>query len=157
MTAYDITIDLAVEFPLPAAEVEQRLTRAAEATLAREGKGDAALTILLTTGEQVHKLNRDFLGEDKTTDVLSFPAGEAMPGMEDYLGDVAIAIPVAQAQAEAGGHSLLDELALLTIHGVLHLLGYDHVAPEEQQAMWQVQDALLAELSLSLRSPHFDT
>ena len=88
--------------------------------------------------------------------MLSFPAGEPMPGMEAYLGDIAIAIPVAVEQARSAGHGLLDELALLTVHGVLHLLGHDHAEPAEQQEMWRLQDAILAGLELPLRSPDYD-
>lgn len=156
MTAPDIDIDVQSELPLPAATVRRALARAAAAALAH-GAGDTApaLAILLTGSEQIRQLNRDFRGEDKATDVLSFAAGEAMPGMDDYLGDIAIAVPVAAAQADAAGHELLHELALLTIHGVLHLLGHDHATPAAQAEMWRLQDAILAELALPLRSPAY--
>jgi probable rRNA maturation factor len=156
MTGHDITIDLQAELPLPAAAVRDMLASAATAALAYHDEGTpAALTILLGGSEQIRGLNRAFVGEDKATDVLSFPAGDAMPGMDSYLGDIAIAVPVAADQAAAAGHELLDELALLTVHGVLHLLGYDHATPAEQQQMWQAQDAILAALELPLQSPTF--
>jgi probable rRNA maturation factor len=156
MTGPDITIDVQAELPLPAAAVRDMLAGAATAALAYHDEGaPAALTILLGGSEQIRRLNREFMGEDKATDVLSFPAGDAMPGMDDYLGDIAIAVPVAADQAAAAGHELLHELALLAVHGVLHLLGYDHATPAEQQHMWQVQDAILAMLELPLRSPPF--
>jgi probable rRNA maturation factor len=156
MNAYQITVDMDLELPLPQAAVHGAIVRAAEATLAHAGAAPAALTVLLVDGEHIARLNREFLGEDKPTDVLSFPAGEAMPGMDDYLGDIAIAIPVAAEQARAAGHELLEELALLTVHGVLHLLGHDHVTRSQQQEMWRLQDDVLAELELPVRSPHYD-
>ncbi|MFW5940420.1 MAG: rRNA maturation RNase YbeY [Chloroflexota bacterium] len=111
-------------------------------------KTPAELSILLTDSESVRQLNRTYRERDEATDVLSFPSGEAMPGTEHYLGDVAIAIPVARAQAARSGHPLQAELALLAIHGTLHLLGYDHAVPEEKERMWQVQNELLAQLGL---------
>ncbi|HSM57725.1 MAG TPA: rRNA maturation RNase YbeY [Candidatus Sulfomarinibacteraceae bacterium] len=108
----------------------------------------AELSILLTDSESVRQLNRTYRERDEATDVLSFPSGEMMPGAEHYLGDVAIAIPVARAQAARSGHELQAELALLTIHGILHLLGYDHAIPDEKEQMWQVQEEVLSQLGL---------
>ncbi|MDH4100076.1 MAG: rRNA maturation RNase YbeY, partial [Nitrospirota bacterium] len=79
-------------------------------------------------------LNRDYRGKDKTTDVLSFSMheGEAIPGEETLLGDVVISLPVAERQAAEKGHSLEQEVTILLIHGILHLLGYDHERGEEE-------------------------
>lgn len=156
MSDHEITVEVDVELPLPEAAVHGALVRAADATLAHTGAPPSALTILLVDNDRITELNRAFMGEDKPTDVLSFPAGAAMPGMEAYLGDMAIAIPVAAEQARQAGHELVDELALLTVHGVLHLLGYDHAGAAEQQEMWRLQDAILAGLELPLRSPGYD-
>ncbi len=156
MDERDITVKAEVELPLPEAAIHGALVRAVEATLAHTGAPRAGLTILLVDSERIAALNRQFLGEDKPTDVLSFPAGEPMPGMAAYLGDIAIAIPVAAEQARSAGHELLDELALLTVHGVLHLLGHDHAGRAEQQEMWRLQNAILAGLELPLRSPDYD-
>lgn len=154
ISSHNITIEVETDLPLPAPAVRAMLARAVAATLEAAADGEpAALAILLTGEEHIRQLNQDFLGEDKPTDVLSFPAGDVLPGMETYLGDVAIAVPVAAAQAAAGGHDLLHEMGLLAVHGVLHLLGYDHAMPEEQAEMWQVQDGILAQLELPLRSP----
>src|SRR5690606_5658764 len=109
---HEVTVEAEVELPLPEAAVHGTLVRAVEATLAHSGAPPSGLTILLVDDERIAALNREFLGEDKPTDVLSFPAGEPMPGMEAYLGDIAIAIPVAMEQARSAGHDLLDELAL---------------------------------------------
>jgi probable rRNA maturation factor len=114
------------------------------------------LTLLLTDDAQIQQLNRDFRGEDKPTDVLSFPAGATLPGMGEavaYLGDIAISAPYAQRQAQAAGHPLTAELQLLAIHGVLHLLGYDHGEPEEKADMWAAQTAVLAALGLQAIQP----
>lgn len=116
----------------------------------------AAVTVLLTDDGRIQQLNRDFLGYDKPTDVLSFPAGEPLPGMEAeplYLGDIMVAVPYAGRQAQAAGHDLLAELQLLTVHGTLHLLGFDHAEPEEKQAMWAAQTAVLDQLGLAHITP----
>ena len=80
-----------------------------------------AVTVALVPDARVHALNRRYRGKDRPTDVLSFPAGE--PGQ---LGDVVIALGVARRQAEAAGHPVGTELRILALHGLLHLLGYDH-------------------------------
>jgi probable rRNA maturation factor len=72
----------------------------------------------------MQRLNRDFRGKDKTTDVLSFSGGESPEGR--HLGDIVVSIPTAERQAAARGAALLDEVKLLLLHGVLHCLGYDH-------------------------------
>ena len=113
-----------------------------------------ALTCLLTDNATIQTLNRDFRGEDKPTDVLSFPAGTPMPGANaQYLGDLAISVAYAQAQAAQAGHSLAAEVQLLAVHGVLHLLGYDHNTPEEKDRMWAVQTAILTHLGLAHVTP----
>lgn len=119
--------------------------------------GEVALTILLTDDEQMRQLNRDFAGLDEATDVLSFPAGEPGEVMPEelggYLGDIAISLMKAERQAEKGGHSLTAELQLLTVHGVLHLLGHDHYEPEEKEAMWAAQEAILNGLQVQVTIP----
>jgi probable rRNA maturation factor len=89
---------------------------------------------LAFVGEQaIRTLNRKFMKKDKPTDVLSFPLGEKGPDGQFYLGDIVIAVPVADRQAREKGHSLDRELRLLAIHGFLHLLGYDHFAGIEDE------------------------
>ena len=112
------------------------------------------LTIMLADDDVLQRLNRDFLGHDRPTDVLSFPAGEAGPaGVPGYLGDIAISLPRAAAQAAAAGHPREAELQLLTVHGVLHLLGHDHAAPDEKAAMWAAQAAILTALDAAIVAP----
>ncbi len=124
--------------------------RAAQETLDFTNAPSAAeLTILLTNDEQLRDLNRQYLQIDAPTDVLSFPADLVDPETSaPYLGDILISYPRAQAQAEAGGHSPDSELQLLVVHGVLHLLGYDHAAPEEKDAMWAAQAQILDRLGI---------
>jgi probable rRNA maturation factor len=129
------------------------LEQAASAALDHvTAKGD--LTVVLTDDAQLHDLNRQFLGIDAPTDVLSFPSGEIDPETgAPYLGDVLISVPRAQEQATAKGHALQAELSLLVVHGVLHLLGYDHADVADKQTMWQAQATILARLGYSIEPP----
>lgn len=124
------------------------LEQAARAALDHQS-ADGDLTLVLTDDEQLHHLNRDYLGVDAPTDVLSFPASETDPETgRRYLGDILLSIPRAEAQARAAGHPLVDEARLLVVHGVLHLLGHDHAEVEEKVKMWKAQGEILASLGL---------
>ncbi|MEJ5915320.1 rRNA maturation RNase YbeY [Pseudokineococcus sp. 1T1Z-3] len=111
----------------------------------------AELSVLLVEEAAMAALHEQHMGEEGPTDVLSFPMDELRPGTEDrpsppgLLGDVVLCPDVAARQARAAGHSTADELLLLTTHGVLHLLGYDHAEPEEERAMFALQRQLLLE------------
>jgi len=110
---------------------------------------EADLTIVLTDDSQLQQLNRDYLGVDAPTDVLSFPASESEPETgAPYLGDILISIPRAADQARAAGHRLEDEVQLLVVHGTLHLLGHDHAEAGEKARMWAAQAEVLARLGL---------
>ena len=110
--------------------------------------GEVDLTIVLTDDNQLKELNREFMEIDAPTDVLSFPSGELdLDSGNLYLGDVIISYPRALEQAQAAGHQVDAELELLTVHGVLHLLGYDHADEEDKARMWSAQDEILALLS----------
>jgi probable rRNA maturation factor len=109
------------------------------------------MAIVITDDESIQALNRDFRGVDEPTDVLAFGDEKAgpfvfAPGEPLYLGDVVISLERAEAQALERGASVKDELQVLLIHGILHLLGYDH-DEEEQTQMWSRQDAILQTLS----------
>ena len=136
----------------------QSAVRGAAAAALRDQEQEmrSGCTILLTDDDQLQTLNRDFMGYDQPTDVLSFPAGEPMPGAASYLGDIAISIPAAERQAESGGHSVAAELQLLTVHGVLHLLGHDHRGEAERAAMWAIQERILRELGAEITAPAGD-
>jgi probable rRNA maturation factor len=111
------------------------------------------LTVCLVDVDTMAVLNKQWMGQTGPTDVLSFPMDELTPGAEDsseeqesgYLGDIAVCPQVAAQQAPAAGHSTSDEIELLTVHGILHLLGYDHGSPEEHREMFGVQGRLLLE------------
>jgi probable rRNA maturation factor len=96
-------------------------------------------------------LNERWMDATGPTDVLAFPMDELTPGRDDaepeegYLGDVALCPQVAQRQAAEHGHAAIDEIRLLTVHGILHLLGYDHAEPDEHATMFGLQARLLAE------------
>lgn len=139
-------ISIESEFPFS----EDLLKRAATAALAHQSISlDSELTIVLTDDARLHGLNRDYLGVDAPTDVLSFPASETDPETgARYIGDILISIPRARAQAEAASHPLESEVQLLVVHGVLHLLGHDHAGMEEKAHMWKVQAEILESLGL---------
>ena len=111
---------------------------------------NADMTIVLTDDAQLHELNREYLGVDAPTDVLSFPASETDPETgTPYLGDILISIPRATQQAQAAGHPVEAEVQLLVVHGTLHLLGHDHAEAQEKTRMWKVQDEVMSRLGLS--------
>jgi probable rRNA maturation factor len=92
------------------------------------------VTVLLTSDTAIRRLNRQFRGKNKATDVLSFPADRSAPGSEKIAGDLAISVPTARRQGTACGHSLATELKVLILHGLLHLAGYDHETDSGQMA-----------------------
>lgn len=83
---------------------------------------------MITGDERIRSLNRDYLQRDRPTDVLSFPDGDELPSGRRLLGQIVISLDTARGQARAAGHSELRELAELALHGLLHLLGYDHTS-----------------------------
>jgi probable rRNA maturation factor len=110
---------------------------------------DAELAIVLVDEAAMEQLHVQWMDEPGPTDVLSFPMDELRPGTEEepsppgLLGDVVLCPQVAQVQAESAGHSLMDELRLLTAHGILHLLGFDHAEPAEEREMFGIQRDIL--------------
>lgn len=122
----------------------EAVRRAAETTLETESAAGCELTLAIVGLDEMRSLNRRYAGVDHPTDVLSFPDGAINPETERrYIGDIAICLPIAAAQSEAAGHSLTDELMLLAVHGVLHLLGYDHAEEAEKSIMWTRQAEVL--------------
>ncbi|UCF28338.1 MAG: rRNA maturation RNase YbeY [Chloroflexota bacterium] len=135
------------------------IERTVLATLKHQGiSPDADLSVVITDDTRLHQLNRDFLGIDAPTDVLSFPAGHTDPDTNrKYLGDVIISFPTACRQADQFGHSISSEITLLIVHGILHLLGHDHMKPGEKSSMWSAQTEILDSLGLDIKSPEFFT
>lgn len=116
----------------------------------------AELCIKAVDEQTIAELNEQWMDKQGPTDVLAFPMDELRPGLvgeepeEGVLGDLVLCPVVAERQGEAAGHGTVAELDLLTVHGVLHLLGYDHAEPEEHQEMFGLQDELLAAWRSSL-------
>jgi probable rRNA maturation factor len=129
------------------------LRRAAEAALAHQQAPDGArLSVVVTDDDELRRLNEEYLGHNAVTDVLAFPDGDTDPETgAPYLGDVIIAFPQAASQAEAAGHPVIEELQLLVVHGVLHLLEHDHYEPGEKARMWAAQDEILTGLGVRAR------
>lgn len=171
--------------PRPARAIRAAaLKSAARAALdAARVRRSVALTIVITGDAALRRLNRDFLGVDAPTDVLSFisedlgvepsggpiesgrltpanptgglrtastPTHQVTRARVEYLGDVIISLARAKAQSKSGGHPLIDELRLLVIHGVLHLLGYDHATPAQKKRMWAAQAKALKRAGASI-------
>ncbi len=145
-------IHIQIEEPFESLLSPEPLERAALAVLAQQGYDLAAeLSVVIDSDEKLRQLNRDFLGIDAPTDVLSFPSDEFDPDEQaDYIGDIIISYPRALTQAQAAGHPVLNEIQLLVVHGVLHLLGHDHAEPEEKSRMWQAQAEVLSSMGVIL-------
>jgi probable rRNA maturation factor len=137
---------LSVEFvnaaraPIAAAHVRSVLRRACKVPeiAARLPEQPATLAVRLTADAELRRLHRDYSGDDSVTDVLSFM------GTEGHLGDLAISWPAVVRQAREYRHPAATELALLCVHGLLHLLGWDHATPAEHHEMSRVTVAALA-------------
>ncbi len=126
---------------------DQTIVAAAEATLQDQGIKTGSITIVLTDELGICEYNLKYAGIDQPTDVLSFPDGEMDPDSGiPHLGDVIVCPPIALTGAAMGRHELLNEVCLLTVHGVLHLLNYDHENEEKGSEMWAIQDRILERL-----------
>lgn len=153
-----VSIDFQVDDAFAGLVDQQDLTAVIERVLAVTETAAAALTVVITSDEEVQQLNREYRDIDTPTDVLSFAnqaAGadgepdlvlppELQAEMALYLGDVIIAYPYAARQAVRFHNSVAAELRLLAVHGTLHLLGYDHATSDEETAMWALQELILA-------------
>ncbi|MBQ8817033.1 MAG: rRNA maturation RNase YbeY [Clostridia bacterium] len=147
--------DIPVEYAL-----KLLVRRAIISSLDYEGfENKAEVSVTFTDNEGIKALNKDYRSIDKETDVLSFPlvdfdGGEEPPINEETvgLGDIVISLEKAQAQAEEYGHSFEREVAFLTVHSMLHLLGYDHVNSDEEDAeMRQRQSEILIKMGLGVK------
>jgi len=145
MNIIHIEISTGFDARIPPAVLE----RAALETLRQQSISDSDLTLVLSNDDAIRVLNQSFLGNDTPTDVLSFPSAETDPETgRRYLGDVIISLPRASEQADRAGHPAEAEVQLLAIHGVLHLLGYDHAEAEEKTRMWAAQTQILESIGL---------
>jgi len=157
-----VTVNVTVPRGL-ARKIDGKLVRAvAESAIQRDGwQHPATLDVIFVTDDEIRDINARRRGIDEVTDVLSFPLVELQPEHEfagdffvlppeatTHLGDVVISFSRVEAQAEEGGHSLQRELAFLTLHGVLHILGYDHEVDDERRRMRRREEEVLAEFGL---------
>ena len=140
--------------------MKRLIRRAVVQTLLYEGfENDCQVSVTFTDNEGIRVLNRTYREIDRETDVLSFPlidfeGGEEPPcdEAEVMLGDIVLSLEKAQAQAEEFGHSFEREVAFLTVHSMLHLLGYDHVnSDEEDEDMRRRQREILEQMGLSVK------
>jgi len=136
------------------------IKKAAKAALDAENvEADCIINVMLTDNEGIRKINSEYRNIDSATDVLSFPQNEFTPGNIDYddamydydtdailLGDMVISLPRAREQADEFGHSEYREIAYLTVHSVLHLLGYDHIDEGEQKRQMRKREEEIMEI-----------
>lgn len=134
-------------------KIFEELMRAADVVGEIYGVENSELSITLTDDKNIHALNKKFRGIDRATDVLSFAFRESdepqVIGADfEILGDVIISLERAKVQAEEFGHSFLREIIFLEVHGLLHLLGYDHIADDERQEMETEQKFIMTKLGI---------
>lgn len=136
------------------AHAAQVLENASRAAMIHQNAAPGELSIVLVGEERMRQFNLQYADVDAPTDVLAFCDGSIDPDSNTtYHGDLIICYPIAELQASLGAHSINDELSLLTIHGVLHLLGHDHAGQKTKAAMWSAQSAILKELGCRITSP----
>jgi probable rRNA maturation factor len=142
----EVELIKAVRAPVAAAFARSILVSAATLPelVARLPDGTATVAVRLTSDEELRRLNRDYAGTDAVTDVLSFA------GSENHLGDIAISWPMVVQQAEEFGETTLTEFGLLAVHGLLHLMGWDHATGVERREMSRLTVAALRTSGLSL-------
>lgn len=142
----EVEVFKVVRVPIPPSFLRALLRRAASVpeVEARLPAGPASVAVRLTTDEELRRLNRDFAGHDSVTDVLSFA------GSNQHLGDLAISWPTVVRQAREFGHPEQTELALLSVHGLLHLIGWDHESAAQRREMTRLTVAALALSQLEL-------
>lgn len=129
-------------------EIANVLKKACKAALSKN-KGD--VSIVVCDDDFIHAMNLEYRNVDHPTDVLSFSSDELDPETQrHYLGDIIIDLQRAQIQAAEANHLLEDELALLAVHGTLHLLGYDHDNESKKQEMWKRQELILYSLNIQM-------
>ena len=134
--------------------LEERYTHLAEVTFKMlDVQTNYEIDVSLVDDETIHQINRDYRHVDRVTDVISFAFNDDRdpkdailnPEIPRMLGEILICLPQAQRQAEQIGNTLKRELSFLFVHGLLHLLGYDHMKPEDEAIMFPLQDRILEE------------
>ncbi|WDL96342.1 rRNA maturation RNase YbeY [Alicyclobacillus sp. ALC3] len=107
------------------------------------------VSVSFVDDEEIHELNKAYRDVDRSTDVLSFPMDEQLSVDSPMLGDIVVSLPTAVRQAQEYGHSLAREVGFLLVHGFLHLNGYDHEEPSDEQTMFALQDEVLDGIGLA--------
>lgn len=139
----------------PPEDFEQLIEQCTEAALEEEEiSEDAEVSVTLVDNARIRELNSEFRGIDRETDVLSFPMGDESFDVDPdndaiLLGDIVISLEKARAQAEEYGHGFRREVAFLITHSLFHLLGYDHMTPEDEAEMFAKQEKVLERLEIS--------
>jgi probable rRNA maturation factor len=148
----EVEVFKAIRAPVPPSFLRGVLQRAAGVpeVVARLPAGSATVAIRLTTDDELRRLNRDFAGHDSVTDVLSFA------GSGQHLGDLAISWPMVLRQAQEFAESEQTELGLLCVHGLLHLLGWDHESAADRTEMNRLTHAALLKSDLALKRGRID-
>ena len=127
-------------------EIKKTVRKVVSAVLDFENvKTDSQVSVTFVDNKKIRELNREFRNIDRETDVLSFPSGEE----NGFLGDMAISLEKAEEQRKEYGHSFEREVAFLTAHSMLHLLGYDHIEKDEEKIMVKKQEEILKKLSIT--------
>ncbi len=131
---------------------KESLKKIVDYTLAKEQVKNGVLNVIIIDNDMIHKLNKEYRGIDRPTDVISFALEDDDTFIkldERILGDIYISIDKVYEQAKEYDHSFKREISFLTVHGVLHLLGYDHMVKEEEITMFNKQDEILEELKIT--------
>lgn len=138
-TSYDLVSDI------------EELKKLLEFTLNKEKLNNVEFSVVLVDEDTIHEINKTYRNVDRVTDVISFALEDNKTIEIDHrlLGDIYICIDKAYEQAEEYGHSFKRELSFLTIHGLLHLLGYDHMEKEEEKEMFMKQEEILSEFGIN--------
>lgn len=140
----EITIYNETSFEFPYQDIIEKIVNKA---LEIEGVKKASCSIIIVDNDYIHKLNKEYRGIDRVTDVISFALEDdksiVIPDEIRLLGDIYISLDKAKEQAKEYGHSIKRELCFLAVHGIYHLLGYDHETKEEEEIMFKKQEEVL--------------
>lgn len=157
MLTYQVEVQVTTDLPEPL--TVRWLKDVVQRTLEHEHQpAHSGLTLVITDDATIQQLNSTYRGIDAPTDVLSFATADSPDDfvtpaeLPPYLGDVIVSLPTALVQAAEHGQPTEQEVALLIVHGCLHLLGYDHGEDDERQRMWALQDEILARLKQAGKS-----
>ena len=124
-----------------------------KSAIEKENLDNISFNVIIVDNNYIHELNKNYRNIDRETDVITFALEDEdtiiIPDSERILGDIYISIDKARSQAEEYGHSLLRELSFLAVHGFYHLLGYDHMTPEEEKIMFTKQEEVLEEYGIT--------